>query len=180
VWLLRAPDTLPTTGWSCSVTLRMAPGSAGGQTTADSDAQTVAAAPSGSDFKVTIDASTSASLGDGQLRWVAMATKAGETYCIGRGTIVLEPLDGVTQNERTLAAIDAVLAGRGGADLDEYTIGDRHIRKIPLGELVKLRGVYARRVARERRGHSVAHYGAEAVPRGYPTLAERRGYGTAW
>ena len=46
----------------------------------------------------------------------------------------------------TLAAIESVLAGRITADIQAYTIAGRAVTKIPISELMQMRGIYAARV----------------------------------
>lgn len=58
-----------------------------------------------------------------------------------------------TVNERTLAAINAALAGRATKDADSYTIEGRSISRTPIPDLLRLQHVYERRVANERSPH---------------------------
>jgi hypothetical protein len=47
-----------------------------------------------------------------------------------------------TFEEKTLAAIEAVIAGRVTSDIEAYHIAGRAVTKIPLKELLSLRGLY--------------------------------------
>jgi hypothetical protein len=55
-----------------------------------------------------------------------------------------------THAERTLAVIEAALEGRLDTDIESYQIAGRAVSKIPVVELMKLRGRYAALVQRER------------------------------
>lgn len=56
----------------------------------------------------------------------------------------------LTDNERTLAAIEARLAGRVTADQEAVTINGTTLTRIPIEKLGALRGVYAARVWHEQ------------------------------
>jgi hypothetical protein len=55
-----------------------------------------------------------------------------------------------THAERTLAVIEAALEGRLDSDIESYQIAGRAVNKIPIADLMKLRGRYAALVQRER------------------------------
>ncbi|MCP9495892.1 MAG: hypothetical protein MSG64_15695 [Pyrinomonadaceae bacterium MAG19_C2-C3] len=60
-------------------------------------------------------------------------------------------VDGRTQNERILDAINATLEGRAVKDVAQYQIGNRALTKIPVTELLNLKKHYGALVARDRR-----------------------------
>lgn len=93
----------------------------------------------------------------GTYRWIARATKDGETYTVDEGVFeVLENLaDSVvggqaTHNERVLSRIRDALEGRIDKDQEEITIDGRSIRNIPMLDLRRLEAVYSYRVWQER------------------------------
>lgn len=55
-----------------------------------------------------------------------------------------------SQAQKNLDAIDAALAGRITADLEQYQINGRAVTKIPIKELQELRGVFVAIVWREQ------------------------------
>jgi hypothetical protein len=82
----------------------------------------------------------------------------GEVFVAGRGRIMVEPDltalndgDAVSLAQRTLNAIRAEILARltSQASIENYSIGGRSISKIPLRDLVNLRGQYERIVWRE-------------------------------
>jgi hypothetical protein len=72
----------------------------------------------------------------------------GEVYSVGEGVVQIE-LDLATAPagacltfwEQTLAAIEAVLSGRITADIEHYQIAGRLVMKIPIKELMQIRGI---------------------------------------
>lgn len=150
VWLLAADDTPADAGWTVAVTLHGA--------AIDGQPVTVAATPEGREFRVTVTPTASASLGAGRVRWVAMASKAGETYRIESGQFALESLDGATQARRDLAAIERAMRALREAAVSEYQLGGRTVRKIDLPALRAERNVLAARVRRERNGAAVVQH----------------------
>lgn len=56
----------------------------------------------------------------------------------------------LSDNEQTLAALDAALAGRITSDVAAFTIAGRSITKLPTADLTRLRSRYASLVAKER------------------------------
>lgn len=147
VWLVAASDTPPADGWACTVTLTNGAGTTS-TVTATAEGSTAA-------FRVTLPAATTTALAEGTARWVAMATKGGEAYPLGSGTIVVTPLGGLSQAERDLAAIDAVIRGRWTADLQSYQVAGKQIVKMEPRELRLLRNRIAQRVRTARHGTPV-------------------------
>lgn len=81
----------------------------------------------------------------------------GEVYDVGNGRIMVNanlatvsPGDMVSFEEKTLSAIEAVLQNRVTADLEQYSIAGRSITKIPVRELLQLRGQYRALVWKQR------------------------------
>lgn len=141
-WSKHLPDFPATDGWALVYAFR-------GPTALDD--QTASA--SGADFAVTIPASATVGLQPGTYSWVARASKAGETYTAAHGVFtVLAAVGAVVadHDETTLEVIKAAIAGRLTADMQAYTINGRSVTKIPIAELIGLRGQYERRVWRKR------------------------------
>lgn len=108
-------------------------------------------------FVVTLTATQTAGLAPGTYRYAERVTAAGVVEQVGSGVVTVEPNlatatagSAQTHEERTLAAIEAVLAGRITDDVQEYEIAGRAVTLIPFEELVKLRGRYAAVVWRQR------------------------------
>jgi hypothetical protein len=74
---------------------------------------------------------------------------SGEIFDIVNGRIMVNPnMAGavagslITYEEQTLAVIEAALKGRLTADIEHYSIAGRSVSKIPVRELIELRGRY--------------------------------------
>ena len=108
---------------------------------------------------------TDSEVDPGLYRYVERATSSGgsEVYDVGEGVVQIEPdlataPAGATLTfaERTLAAIEAEIATRVVADVEDYSVqasalgGGRSVKKIPMLELQKLRGHYASMVWRQK------------------------------
>lgn len=95
----------------------------------------------------------------GAYGWELWALKAGEQYRIDAGQLEVLPgllsasggVDTRSQAEQALAAIEATLAGKASSAVQSYQINGRHLSSYSIGELVKLRELYRREVASERR-----------------------------
>lgn len=81
----------------------------------------------------------------------------GEAYDVGRGRIMVNPDlssvdagDALSYEEKTLAIIEAALQGRLTSDMESYSIAGRSISKIPVRDLVSLRGTYKALVWKQR------------------------------
>lgn len=115
---------------------------------------TFAAQADGDDHLVAVPAVTTAGWAAATYTWRAQASKAGEVYTVGSGTITIEPAftaatDARTHARRVLDAIEAVIEGRATSDVEEYQIAGRQLRYIPITELLALRDKYADSVKRE-------------------------------
>ena len=118
---------------------------------------TVNATAEGSSFNVTITPAQSAGLCAGVYQYVERATDGTIVKDLGRGTVTVTPNletagdgDLQTWEEKTLAVIEAKLAGRVDSSIDEYVIGSRQVRYIPLDDLLKWRDKLAARVAAQK------------------------------
>lgn len=151
-WKLTLGDYPASSGWVLSYALRN-----------DQAAIDITASASGSDHLVSVPASTSKTWRAGSYAWSAFVTKASERYTVGNGTIIVAPnlavggpVDSRSHARRVLDAIEAVLERRATKDQEEFTIGDRSLKRTPLAELIRLRSVYRGEVRREQQALDIA------------------------
>lgn len=137
-------------GWT--LTYRLAPRTAG-------TAITFSATASGADYSVNVLATTTAAWAAGSYSWAAYVTKAGQRFTVDSGVITISPdpgvvssLDSRTHAQRVLEAIQAVIEGRATRDQEEYTIGNRSLKRTPLRDLMLLRDRYRAEVNAEAAG----------------------------
>lgn len=102
-------------------------------------------------FQITFDPTDTASLAPGPYRYAERLTNSGtgEVYDLTGDELVINIEPNVasaaagtfnTFEERTLAIVEAAIAGRLGADLQAYQIAGRSVSKIPIAELRTIRG----------------------------------------
>lgn len=110
---------------------------------------TITATASGSDHLVSLSAATTAAYTAGVYQWQAYATKSSQRFLVDSGTITVIPnfaaettYDARIHAKKMVDLIEDVLEGRAEGDTQEYTIGNRSMKKIPILELKKLRDVY--------------------------------------
>lgn len=92
------------------------------------------------------------------------AIKGAEQYRIDSGQLRIEPsllaaaagLDTRSQAEKDLEAVDAMLRGKAGSDVQAYTIAGRSLSRYPLPDLIKLRDRLRADVASERAAQKLA------------------------
>lgn len=130
-------------------------------------ALSVVASAYGQGWQTTVTAAQSATLHPGSYFWQAVATKALERLTLGSGTLTVAAnlafagdvgaFDGRSQAEQALAAIDAEISARlTGGMAEEYTIGNRSLKKTPMKDLMVLRSRYETIVTRERQAQKIA------------------------
>ena len=128
---------------------------------------TVAGVPSGPGWQTTITAAQSTPMAAGVYYWQAVATKLAERITLGQGTITIEAdlaysgtaaaFDGRTEAEKALDAINAEVTARlNGGTAEEYTIGNRSLKKTPMRDLIALQSRYKTIVTRERQAQKIA------------------------
>ncbi len=119
----------------------------------------------GTGWKMAIGVAASLQFGVGatQARWFwqAYATKSGERLTVGTGILLVLPdlasisagtFDGRSQAEKILEQINAtILAKTTGGAVQEYTIGNRSMKYMPITDLMSLKSHYQSIVARERK-----------------------------
>lgn len=112
---------------------------------------------------IVIAASATAALLPGSYRYIGrLSATDGEVFDIEEGQIVVQADiatqvagDAVTHAEKTLAVIEAAIGGRLTKDIEHYSIAGRSVSKIPISELVKLRGTYAALVWKQNNSGSL-------------------------
>lgn len=132
-----------------------------------STALTLTAVPDGGGWKTTISAAQSATLTPGVHYWQATATNGSERVTIGAGQIKINEnlaysgsaaaFDGRTQAQADLDAVRAEMRARiSGGSVQEYTIGNRSLKKMPMADLIAMEGKLKIDVAREARANRLA------------------------
>lgn len=102
----------------------------------------------------TASAADTADWSAGAYWYVVRATDADDVIELDSGTLEILPdlvsagpdFDGRSEDEKALAAIDAVLAKRATMDQERYRINNRELWRIPVPDLLKLRATVAARV----------------------------------
>jgi len=119
----------------------------------------ITASASGDDHSVSVASAITAAYSAGEYSWIAWVEGgSSEKYTVDTGTLEVLPeyrsglatvaLDDRSHARKVLAAIETFIEGN---DLSaaEFTLGDRRIKNIPIGELIKLRQRYLQEVAAE-------------------------------
>lgn len=136
-------DYLPEDGWALSYVLVNALGT-----------ETVTSSDNGdSTHLVAETAANTASWTAGDYRWQSYVTKALERYTVSRGSITIKPnfatgaVDARSHVKKTLDAIESLLEGKAGKDVDSYSIHGRSLSKMSITELLEWRDKYVRELA---------------------------------
>jgi hypothetical protein len=152
-WTRALADYLPSDGWVLTYSIR------GLSVLLDAD---VVVTPGASNYAVAVAANKTAALLPGTYRWAAFVTKAGERYTADEGVLVVERNlstaaagDALSHAEKALPIVEAALAGRLTADVEEYMINGKQVRKIGVPELKKLRKQYRNEIWRQRNGNKL-------------------------
>jgi len=125
------------------------------------------ASANGPGWSTTITAAQSATLTPGQFYWQASVTKGTQRITIGTGQIKIiadmaftgtpGAFDGRTPSEIALDAINAEITARlNGGMSEEYTIGNRSLKKTPMRDLLEMQSRYKTIVVRERQAQKIA------------------------
>lgn len=125
------------------------------------------AVASGASFEVTIPASGgvapaegSSTITPGQYTWEERVTKAGEVYTppggFGTVTVLANTATAAagalqSQAEKDLVVVEAKINGRLTADLEDYEIAGRAVKKIPIKELYRIRDKLRAEIRSSRR-----------------------------
>ena len=145
-------DFPATAGWT--LTYKLIPRSA------TNDTITFDATADGSEYAISVLAATTSAWEPDDYSWHAYVTQAGIRNTLDSGllTIAVNPAfaepgyDGRSQNRRTLDAIRATIEGRASKDQQEYTIGNRMLKRMDVKDLMLFEARYAALVATEERG----------------------------
>lgn len=142
-WLRSLDDYPASAGWLLSYTL-----------VSGANRYTFAAAASGDDHLVTVAATTTTAWVAGTYSWRAQASKSGEVYTVGTGSLAVQAnfsaaTDGRSHARRTLEAVEAVIEGRATSEVASYVIGGRQLKYTEIPQLLALRDRYRAEVARE-------------------------------
>lgn len=150
-------DYSSSTGWAASFALRHATGN---------DALNITGVSDGAGgWNFTITATQSAALHVNGHWWQIVVTKAAERYTLGTGSLEVKAnipaagntYDGRTQSQIDLDAIRAEMRARiTGGSVQEYTIGNRSLKKMPMTDLIALESKLKADVAREARAERIA------------------------
>ena len=116
----------------------------------------VVSMPAGTHSSLTLTAHSLCSVGShtGTLFTNATLVETGRVY-VGAG-ITAE----LSENEATLQAIDAVLAGKASDDIQSYTVAGRAVAKMSTDDLIRLRSRFELLVKSEKLGLLGAKTGA--------------------
>lgn len=116
-----------------------------------------AAVADGADHVVTISATQTSGLAPGVYRYLERVVKGDDKRDVGVGSIEVGrdlatagPGDAQTWEEKTLAVLEAKFTGRLTADIEEYQIGGRAVKHIPIEDLRALRNELTATVARQK------------------------------
>lgn len=156
-WSETATPEYNSASWARTVALRHA---------TDADALNVTGVPNaagGWDF--TITANQSKTLGVGAIYWHDVVTSGAVRKTLGTGALQVQAniagtgttFDGRLQSEIDLEAVRAEMRARiTGGSVQEYSIGNRSLKKMPMGDLIAMETKLKADVAREKRAERLA------------------------
>ena len=137
------------------------------RTNTSNQAATVVGSVFGTGWQFTIDAATSAGFAAGEWYWQAVATYSTEKVTLGAGQLeVLQALsyagspgaiDGRTQAETDLTAVQAAIRAIVAGGAKQYTIGSRAFTKLDLSELMGRESRLKAEVKREQKAQLIAN-----------------------
>lgn len=138
------------------------------RTNTANEGATVVGVAYGQGWEVSIPAATSAGFDAGQWYWQAIATAGAETVTLGAGQLeVLAALnyagapgafDGRTQAQKDLDAVQAAIRTMiSGGAVQEYTIGNRRLKKMEMADLLTLESSLKASVKREQAAQLAAN-----------------------
>ncbi len=124
---------------------------------------TAATASDGLGYRVQVSPATSAGYAPGMYEWRARVEKAGAEVTVAQFSLVIQAkVAGLTASDnrsharKVLDAIEALIETKGTADVIEYSIGSRSIKKMTTAELLPWRDKYRWEVADERARDRIA------------------------
>lgn len=150
-------DYSSTASWVATFSLKHADGN---------DALTVTGVADGAGgWNFTLTAVQTATLHASIHWWQLVVTKAGERYTLGTGDLAVQGdipasgnhYDGRSQSQIDLDAVRAAMRARiAGGEVQEYSIGNRSLKKMPMADLIALETKLKADVARENRADRLA------------------------
>jgi len=85
--------------------------------------------------------------------WQSYVTKAAERFSVATGAVTIKPnfagsaRDARSHVKKTLDAIESLIEGKAGKDVDSYSIQGRSLSKMNITELLEWRDKYKRELA---------------------------------
>ena len=136
------------------------------RTNAASGGTTITGAAESTGWRVTVPAATTLTFGAGLWSWQAIATYSTVQFTAGRGQFTVKGSAAYTGtpgafDDRSRAEIDlsyvetAIRTLSQGGMVQEYTIGNRNLKRYKMPELLQLRDVLKAEVYRERRAEKI-------------------------
>lgn len=132
------------------------------------EAATIVGTPYGAGWSFIIPAATSTNFDAGTWYWQALATFSTSKFTLGAGTTQVDPslsyagsataYDGRTQAQKDLDAVQlAIRSLLSGGSVQEYTIGQRKLKRYDLSELLQLEAKLKADVKREEAAQLMAN-----------------------
>jgi hypothetical protein len=136
------------------------------RTNTASEGTTITATAQSTGWRVTVPAATTLGFDAGLWTWQAIATYSTLQYTAGRGQFTVKSSAAYTGapgafDDRSRAEIDlsyvetAIRTLSQGGMVQEYTIGNRNLKRYKMPELLQLRDVLKAEVDRERRAEKI-------------------------
>jgi hypothetical protein len=162
--VISSADYPATDGWTLKG--RFAPVASGTAVTV-----TAATAEDGADYELTVSAATTDGWAAGNWQYTLFVELAGERHTIEVGNItVLENpanaaagIDTRSHVKKTLDALEAMIEGKAGSDVQSYTINGRQLQHYTIPDLLMLRDKYSAEYAREQRVKSGKSTGGRKI-----------------
>jgi hypothetical protein len=149
-WDITDGDYPPSDGWTLSYALRNG-------TVADALDLTAATSADGDYYEIR-EVAADTVVTAGLYHWARFVEdESGNRHERARGTVRILPDFAAattyrTHEQSTLAVLDAAIEGRLTADMEQFTIRGRAVTRIPMPDLMKLRGQYRALVRRQMQG----------------------------
>ncbi len=148
-WTRSYPDYPAVAGWSLRIYLAGPSASINELATPDN----------AGNWAFTLPSTTTGAMIPGTYRWTERAENAGRFITLDSDVVMVTldlaqaaAGDAQTWEEKTLAAVEDLLANRAVDGIESYQIAGRSIAKMPIQDLIKLRGQLAAAVNRQRGG----------------------------
>jgi hypothetical protein len=128
----------------------------------------------GDSYRTTASSNTTAAWEPGDYSVSQWVEKVGQRITAANGSIKLLPnpatatagTDTRSHLEKVIANIEAMLENKAGKDVQEFTIGDRSLKKMTVAELIKWRDKYKFELARQQNsGKTGKQFGRKILTR---------------